>query len=351
MIVANIAFLALAQSSSVKVDLTGPLTAYRATPSVVTQIMLRKGGADDEGKGGTNKQKGWSTVGEQRGLGVTLSLAVAKQDRDTARDTFDAIEKTFAQMKSDGTWRNNPETERSKVAANSGWLESSVPAIAQLAKWDSAYAGRVEALKPKVRLAAEYMYRNRETLAENDDIAANRLLASASAFTSIAGFLNDPKFLGAADDLLSHALSKQQSSGIFEEHGGGDTSYQAVSLRNLAKIYLMRPTPELKASFKKAADWWLLRFTPDGKLDVRGNTRTAVGKGAIPDRITAKGRIREGREAKSGNHPTQLSLTLAFVTSVYPESKASALLPKFMGLAFRGDRQAPVGNYLIGAVD
>ena len=65
---------------------------------------------------------------------------------------------------------------------------------------------------------------------------------------------------------------------MFLEHGGRDSSYNAVSILFGEVLGLHVPMPELDAAFPAAARWQASRVLVSGEVDNRGNTRTGVGR-------------------------------------------------------------------------
>jgi hypothetical protein len=81
---------------------------------------------------------------------------------------------------------------------------------------------------------------------------------------------------------VEDGIRLQRQDGAFPEKGGHDSSYHAVALIYLQRIILECPTVEQDASWNAALDrgvqWLCQRIDDDGRVDVRGNTRTGSGQ-------------------------------------------------------------------------
>ncbi len=74
-------------------------------------------------------------------------------------------------------------------------------------------------------------------------------------------------------------MNTQQDNGVFLEHGGYDSSYQAVNILNLMLAYMnIGDSPSLKnklyTAVQKGVEWELSKIKSDGEVSVEGNTRT-----------------------------------------------------------------------------
>lgn len=319
----------------------GVVEAYKLLPANVRGNAVRKAEADDDGLVGRNQKGDWLVVGDQAGLGLLLSMSIADDDHDDAERALDGIEKTFAMMRSDGTFPmklgNKERTPvGAQVSSNLFFLNLTVPGLAQAAQWDGKLKSRVDALKDSVRRAAHFAYDNRSELYKRDEVAANRMAINADAFTQAGKFLNDNQLIDAGKEFLSATLKMQGSDGAFQEINGGDSSYQAVSLFNLGQLYIASPSAQLKDSLQSGLKWYLDRFESDGKINPSGNTRTAKGNN---DRRGV---------AKKGHNPPSVTRTLAVMAKLFPDSQAGATLKRFSSVAYDGEKIAPFQNYVKG---
>ena len=78
--------------------------------------------------------------------------------------------------------------------------------------------------------------------------------------------------------LIAHALTLRDKDGVFIENGGRNSSYNVVSIFFGQVLSLHLPLPEFEAALPAAVAWELTRIRETGEVDVRGNTRTGVGK-------------------------------------------------------------------------
>ena len=75
-------------------------------------------------------------------------------------------------------------------------------------------------------------------------------------------------------------MERRDADGVFIEKSGRDSSYNAVSLLMGQVLAIYQPDPVLDAAFVKAMAWERTRIKPTGEVEVKGNTRTGVGKEA-----------------------------------------------------------------------
>mgnify|MGYP000881325760 CR=1 FL=1 len=78
--------------------------------------------------------------------------------------------------------------------------------------------------------------------------------------------------------IIIKALLSQKTDGVFPELGGGDTSYQGVSLAHLSEIAMFMDTDTIIPALKRGIKWELTHIKPDGEIEVLGNTRTGLGQ-------------------------------------------------------------------------
>ncbi|MSU23880.1 MAG: hypothetical protein EXS32_08665 [Opitutus sp.] len=108
----------------------------------------------------------------------------------------------------------------------------------------------------------------------------NRVIIAAKAFGTCGVVLGDEKLIAQARRLITHAITLRDPEGVFIENGGRDSSYNVVSILFGSILALHVPLPEFEAVLPAAVAWQLTRVLPTGKIDVKGNTRTGVGKEA-----------------------------------------------------------------------
>jgi len=301
----------------------------RLSPST-RSALIDSAQTDENGMVGFNKKNGFDSVADQRGVATALTMAIAGDDKEKVKKTFADVQKTFNLERSDGTY---PIAQGAATGTGMGaqvgdamsWLSEAVPALVRLEAYDASYKPQINALRDKVARSGEFILPRRNLLLKRSSRGTNWLCRDAKCLIYMGSFLDDQKYTAAGNEFLNKVFTVQTDDGIYPEEGGGDTNYQSVSLRQLCEIYLLDPRPATKSSIKKGADWYLAHFLPDGRIDVRASTRTGEGH------LTSRG------YAKNGNQALPVSMTLALLASVLPDSKASTTLDNFTKVAFRED--------------
>ncbi|HEY0866993.1 MAG TPA: hypothetical protein VGE01_06435 [Fimbriimonas sp.] len=322
-------------------DTLREVRAFKKLPSNVRKAAIRQGETDEDGNVGVNRKQGWVAVRDQRVVAQSLSMAIAEEDHAAVDKTFRAVKRTFDRQLADGSFPVNikerngrPVPKATYVSSNLFWLKDAVPALMQLRAWDSKYKADVDSLREPIRRAAEFSYGGRQQLFNRDGRNANRMLMNARSFVQLGFFLKDQKYVSAGNEFLKEALSLQDRDGVFLEDGGGDTSYQSVSIKELAGIYYLEPRSDVKDALRRASDWYLMHFLEDGSIDTRGNTRTGIGKSNL-----------DGGE-KLGHHPVSVSRVLAIIADLFPDSKAQSISDQFTKRAYINDRQRNPRDYI-----
>ena len=140
------------------------------------------------------------------------------------------------------------------------------------------FKDRITALRPKVRLAADYISSGYDTIVPKVGHSVNRVIIAAKAFGTLGVFLGDENLVAKSRELIAKALTLRDKEGVFIENGGRDSSYNVVSILFGSVLALHVPLPEFEAALPAAVAWQITRVLPSGEVDVRGNTRTGVGK-------------------------------------------------------------------------
>src|SRR5690606_38054316 len=100
----------------------------------------------------------------------------------------------------------------------------------------------------------------------------------AKAFGLGGLMLGDEQLVQRSRELMAFAIGLRDEDGVFLESGGRDSSYNIVSVLFGQVLTLHVPMPEAEAAFADAVKWQISQILPSGEVDVRGNTRTGVGK-------------------------------------------------------------------------
>ena len=216
---------------------------------------------------------GFKASAFQRGATLTLAIAAARGDRKRAEDCWRAVDATFAQQKAEGNFGDPPTS----VAF---WLCELCRSllIVQQSPLARDFQDRIAALLPKIRKAAGWLAEQQAVLIKSDSDTPNRLFFSAEAFSFAGILLKDEKLTAVGKNFLTRGMKLfRDEDGVFLEHGGGDSSYQAVNLLRLQEIVIYFPDPKLEAAIRKGMKWELTRIAPDGTVSTEGNTRVHPG--------------------------------------------------------------------------
>jgi hypothetical protein len=208
-------------------------------------------------------------------------------DEKRADEAWRSIDATFARQVEDGgflsvrrpgIWHWPTRAERVETAFF--YLQELGHAIlvVQASPMAGHFHDRIEALKPRMRRACAFIQANRDGIAKKVGHTANRLLIAAKAFGLCGVVLNDEELKASSRKLVALALARRDADGVFIEKRGRDSSYNAVSLLMGQVLAIYQPDPVLDAAFVKAMAWERTRIKPTGEVEVKGNTRTGVGK-------------------------------------------------------------------------
>jgi hypothetical protein len=259
-------------------------------PGLMPSLLVSE--PDDNGFIGYHRQQGkWHQAGYQRGgarhfMGGVLAGDIARMERGWL-----SIEATFARQKENGDFevaRRHfdilPQSFASRVETNFFYLQALMQALLVLR--ESPYAPRfhhrVEALKPKIVRAADFIMSGRETIVPKVGHTANRLFIAAKALGLAGVYFGREDYQAEARRLVGVALTLRDADGVFLERGGRDSSYNAVSVLFGQVVEFYLPDPVFEEAMRRAVDWQLTRITPEGDVLTEGNTRTGP-KGELTD--------------------------------------------------------------------
>lgn len=242
---------------------------------------------DPEGLTGSNRVAGrWVEAGPQRGSCRAVIAAVVADDLGRADRAWRGIEVAFSHQRPDGSFDasqrpNGPTSDSGPAAVETSYFFLQELGRAILVIRQSPHAAhfkpRIDALEPQLRKACDFILAGEATILPKSRKAVNRVLIAAKAFGTCGLVLGDDRLVAAARRLVGEALRQRDDSGVFLEHGGRDSSYNAVSLLFGQVLALHVPLPELDAAMVPAARWQASRVLVSGEVDNRGNTRTGVG--------------------------------------------------------------------------
>jgi hypothetical protein len=284
---------------------------------------------DAQGFSGTNRVHGQSIeAGPQRGSCRTVIYAVVQNDLKAADNAWRGIDVAFAHQMEDGRFeaatRPNGQSARPYGAA----VETAFFFIQEYARavlvirqspHEAHFAARIAALDPKLRKALAFISGGVDTIIRETSHAPNRIIIGAKALGLGGLVIGDDRLVAQSRQLMAHALTLRDEGGVFLEKGGRDSSYNIVSVLFGQVLTLHVPMPEAEAAFGKAIAWQVSRILPTGEVDVRGNTRTGVGKEAS-----------YGGEPKNVNY-TEVMQALTLYGLVHDDAAALAAADRVFG--------------------
>lgn len=237
-------------------------------------LLDRAGGAmpDEHGMVGNNRD-GFKASAFQRGATLKLAVAAARGDRERAEQCWKAVDAAFALQAPEGHFGDPP----SSVAFWLCELCRSLLVVEQ-SPLAGAFKDRTHALRPKVAKAAKWLAGKRDVLVREDRHAPNRLFFDAEAFCFAGLLTKDEGLQKLGREFLAEGMKLyREEDGVFLEHGGGDSSYQAVCLLRLQEILLYFPDEAVARAVDQGVKWELGRIGPEGTITTEGNTRVRPG--------------------------------------------------------------------------
>jgi hypothetical protein len=254
-----------------------------------------------------------------------LTAAVVAGDQARADDAWKSVEATLSLQAKDGGLQGGGGpwykfNARSVRVENMYFLLQELGRallVIQASPMEPHFHDRIEALKPRLRKACDFIQKGYPTIIPKVGHTANRLLIAAKAFGLCGLVLEDDRLKQSSRLLVKAALERRDKEGVFIERGGRDSSYNAVCVLMGTHLCLYISHPELEATFHPAMAWQKTRIKPDGEVNVEGNTRTGVGKEVNPKTGTPKG----------VNYP-EVSQTLWYYGAMNNDAAAIALALK-----------------------
>lgn len=268
-----------------------PVNEYellRRLPPELSFALMNQGEPDEQGFVGVHRDlKLWLQAGRQRNGCWYLIGAIIANDRARAKRAWTSVEATFARQEADGGFEATQQPNRDRLPTHPEKVETAFFYLQELGHAllilrDSPLApqfhDRMEALRPRLLRAMEYLNAGYDVIVPKVGHTANRLLIAAKAFGLCGVYLGHEPSLGKARELVRLALERRDAEGVFLEAGGRDSSYNAVSLLFGRALWFHLPDPELGAALDRAMVWQLSRIRPDGTVMADGNTRTGLGQ-------------------------------------------------------------------------
>ena len=231
--------------------------------------------------------KGFKDVAAQRDALWLMMRGICERSDRLIESSVRALEYAFKYQQPDGFFRNeHGASPRTAVGADAFFLQSFGHLYHMLAasEYRDRYLTRLDALRPELRRAMNWLQveANVQELYRQDARATNRLGFDALAFLLNGAILGDPTLVTTGRGFLDRALNAQKPDGVFPEHGGYDSSYQAVTALTVSLAWLYTKDQHFKDlifnALRLAMRWQKGRIDPSGRVIVEGNKRTGLGQ-------------------------------------------------------------------------
>jgi len=238
---------------------------------------------------GHNKT-GYVDVGVQREALWTLRYGVLLQSPDHVSRAVRAFEYGFEHQNPIGYFENTLGIDPAVAVGGDAFFMAAFYTACCMLKDDPAHTAefaRLATLKGGAADAMKWLDANKATLYQQDARTPNRLLFDAIAFYLSSKFTGYDKHRILGETFITAALAAQITDGgtldgSFTEKGGYDSSYQGVSLCNIADLYPYCGDEALRsklvAAMGKGVDWLASRIYDNGAVNVEGNSRTGLGQ-------------------------------------------------------------------------
>jgi hypothetical protein len=251
-------------------------------PTEIIDHMASGSHPDANGMIGYNSRNGWTHVVFQRGGMFYLIVAAARGNHSEVADAWRAIDVAFDRQTPAGNFEiAMPVPRIDDLSGVSFWLAKLCHAllVVQGSSVGPAYQDEINQLLPKIRSAATWLSQGQGELAAAAVDAPNRFFFHADAFRLAGVLLNDNTFRQIGQNFVEMGLDAQRQDGVFVEHGGHDSSYQATSCLQLQQYAIHNPgDPETEDAIMRGMLWELTRIEWNGQVDVTDNTRTGAGQ-------------------------------------------------------------------------
>jgi hypothetical protein len=262
------------------------LALLQRMPADVLEHIARGGRPDASGAVGHNRGA-WMGAQYQRSAALYLMSAVARGDRAGAEDAWRAIDLAFAHQDETGGFgsRNEsgtPSAPKDLYSDAAFWLAQLDQAllVTRASSLSSVFQDRINSLRPRVIRAATFLAQGESLLIPRDGRATNRYFIDGLAFelSSLVAGSDETGWVATGARFIDRALGQQHPEGYFDEAGGGDSSYNAVSILMLQIHDLYFPDGRSAEALQRAMVWELSRIEPSGEISTSGNSRTGLGQ-------------------------------------------------------------------------
>jgi hypothetical protein len=228
--------------------------------------------------------RGYEHAAQQRTVVWLAMRAVIERDSLAMDKVVTALEYGFRWQTPQGNFENTRGVSAvTAVGADAFFLQAycRIHDLIMNSQYARNYGDRLAAMNQKLGPAVDWLKRNRKELLRQDRNATNRLFFDALALGLCGQIIGDSEATALGVQFAERGLANQRGDGTFNEHGGFDSSYQAVSILNIAGLVQnmdSAPRAELMQSLAQAAAWLKTRIAEDGSVITKGNERTGVGR-------------------------------------------------------------------------
>lgn len=295
--------------------------------------LRKKGGTIKPGGAVGRNEKKFTDVAAQREAIWAIRLGIATGNRDLIRRAIEALEYAFQHQDPKGYFRNSLGVNaKTAIGADAFFLHAfgHIYLLLSRSSYRDEVLPQLNSLESKLRLAMTWLKENETELYRQDSKTPNRLAFDGLAFLLNGVAFNETGWIETGKAFLKRALQGQRADGVFVEHGGHDSSYQAVSLLNLeiAWFYLndANDAPfrgQIYRAIEKGIQWEKARILPTGEVRVEGNTRTGLGQEKF-----------FGKE-KDVNY-AEVALSLFYWSQIGDDAEAAGLADKVINYALSG---------------
>jgi arylsulfatase A-like enzyme len=263
-----------------------PYEMLRSLPPETFQPLAAQGEPDERGFVGFHRQHNqWFQAGLQRSGCWYLIGGIIANDLPRVERGWTSVEATFAHQIEDGGFLSVQRPGRpahtfdDRVETAYFYMQELGHALLllQQSPFEPLFRERIEALKPSIRRAADFILSGYDGIERKVGHTANRLFIASKALGFAGVLLGEERFRQGADGLVGLALTRRDEGGVFYEGGGRDSSYNAVSILMGLALHMHAPDPRIHAAMPQAMEWQLTRILPSGEVLVEGNTRTGTG--------------------------------------------------------------------------
>lgn len=260
--------------------------AERTTPEI-GKLFAHKGQAENYNRQGglSRNRKKYVSVAFQRDALWTLRKGLLEKNPDDIKLALQAYAYSFEFLTDEGYFKNGLGLSPIETLnADAFFLASVFHAYNLLDQTGHRdICERIlDPLKPNMQRSLDWLKKNRQELHRQDHQTPNRLFFDATAFLLGGKLLNDNEALRIGKEFLNNGLAMQQPNGMFLEHGGGDSSYQAVCLVNLSILWFHisneSDRERIYKSLEKGMQWEAQKIADSGKVSAEGNSRTGLGQ-------------------------------------------------------------------------